>query len=40
MKRKILFLVLVFIGTFVCNGMVSSVEALSLTSIQFGVDDV
>ena len=40
MKRKILFLVLVFIGTFVWNGMVSSVEALSLPSIQLGVDDV
>ena len=40
MKRKILFLALVFIGTFVWNGMVSSVEALSLPSIQLGVDDV
>ena len=40
MKRKILFLVLVFIGTFVWNGMVPSVEALSLPSIQLGVDDV
>ena len=40
MKRKILFLVLVFIGTFVWSGMVSSVEALSLPSIQLGVDDV
>ena len=40
MKRKILFLVLVFIGTFVWNGMVSSVEALSLPSIKLGVDDV
>ena len=40
MKRKILFLVLVFIGTFVWNGMISSVEALSLPSIQLGVDDV
>ena len=40
MKRKILFLVLVFIGTFVWNGMVSYVEALSLPSIQLGVDDV
>ena len=40
MKRKILFLVLVFIGTFVWNGMVSSVEALSLPSIQLGVDDI
>ena len=40
MKRKILLLVLVFIGTFVWNGMVSSVEALSLPSIQLGVDDV
>ena len=40
MKRKILFLVLVFIGTFLWNGLVSSVEALSLPSIQLGVDDV
>ena len=40
MKRKILTLVLVFISTFVWSGMVSSVEALSLPSIQLGVDDV
>ena len=40
MKRKIFFLVLVFISTFVWSGMVSSVEALSLPSIQLGVDDV
>ena len=40
MKRKIFFLVLVFISTFIWNGMISSVEALSLPSIQLGVDDV
>ena len=40
MKRKIFFLVLVFISTFVWSGIVSSVEALSLPSIQLGVDDV
>ena len=40
MKRKIFFLVLIFISMFVWSGMVSSVEALSLPSIQLGVDDV
>ena len=40
MKRKIFFLVLVFISTFIWNGMIFSVEALSLPSIQLGVDDV
>ena len=40
MKRKFFFLVLIFISTFVWSGMVSSVEALSLPSIQLGVDDV
>ena len=40
MKRKILFLVLFFVSTFVWSGMVCSVEALSLPSIQLGVDDV
>ena len=40
MKRKIFFLVLIFISTFVWSEMVPSVEALSLPSIQLGVDDV
>ena len=40
MKRKVFFLVFVFISTFVWSGMVCSVEALSLPSIQLGVDDV
>ena len=40
MKRKIFFLVLIFITTFVWDGLVSSLEALSLPSIQLGVDDV
>ena len=40
MTRKTFFLLLVFIGALVWSGMVSSVEALSLPSIQLGVDDV
>ena len=40
MKRKYFFLVLIFVITFVWGGLVSSVEALSLPSIQLGVDDV
>ena len=40
MKRKIFFLVLIFISTFVWSGMDSSAEALSLPSIQLGVDDI
>ena len=40
MNRKIFFLVLVFASMFAWSGMVSYVEALSLPSIQLGVDDV
>ena len=40
MKRKIFFLVFFFISTFFWSGIVYSVEALSLPSIQLGVDDV
>mgnify|MGYP001239397134 FL=1 len=40
MKRKTFFLALVFVNTFIYSGMISSVEALSLPSIQLGVDDV
>ena len=40
MKRKIFFLALVFVTPFIWYGMVSSAEALSLPSIQLGVDDV
>ena len=40
MKRKIFFLVFFFIRTFFWSGIVYSVEALSLPSIQLGVDDV
>ena len=40
MKRKIFYLVLIFIVILFGSGMVSSVEALSLPSIQLGVDDV
>ncbi|MZG54722.1 MAG: flagellar type III secretion system pore protein FliP [Nitrospinae bacterium] len=40
MKRKFFFPVLILVATFVWGGMVSSSEALSLPSIQLGVDDV
>ena len=40
MKRKNILSFFILVGTFLSIGLVSSVEALSLPSIQLGVDDV